>query len=146
MMDPRRHPRRASSGPVSGPTGWTVAASRRQASIIGGRDSIAATTPTTSADVPEASTATSADSDQATTRSGGHERSDRPIAGPARRGFRSGAGTAAVISPVGLLHYREQSSQVGDGQTGPVAKRFFEHLTAIQYGRENDPFGWVETV
>ena len=57
-----------------------------------------------------------------------------------------GAGTAAVISPVGLLHYRGQSSQVGDGQTGPVAKRFFEHLTAIQYGRENDPFGWVETV
>ena len=57
-----------------------------------------------------------------------------------------GAGTAAVISPVGLLHYRGQSSQVGDGQTGPVAKRFFQHLTAIQYGRENDPFGWVETV
>ena len=57
-----------------------------------------------------------------------------------------GAGTAAVISPVGLLHYRGQSSQVGDGQTGPVAKRFFQHLTAIQYGREYDPFGWVETV
>ncbi|HCP34168.1 MAG TPA: branched chain amino acid aminotransferase [Deltaproteobacteria bacterium] len=57
-----------------------------------------------------------------------------------------GAGTAAVISPVGQLHYRGDSFQVGDGSTGPVAKRFFEHLTSIQYGREEDPFGWVETL
>ena len=57
-----------------------------------------------------------------------------------------GAGTAAVISPVGLLHYRGRSHQVGDGTTGPVARRFFDALTDIQYGRSEDPFGWVETV
>ena len=57
-----------------------------------------------------------------------------------------GAGTAAVISPVGLLHYRGRSHQVGDGTTGPVARRFFDSLTDIQYGRSKDPFGWVETV
>lgn len=57
-----------------------------------------------------------------------------------------GAGTAAVISPVGLLHYQGQSLTVGDGETGPIARRFFEHLTSIQYGREEDPFGWVEMV
>mgnify|MGYP001368103367 FL=1 len=57
-----------------------------------------------------------------------------------------GAGTAAVISPVGLLHYQGHSHQVGDGTTGPVARRFFDALTDIQYGRSEDPFGWVETV
>ena len=57
-----------------------------------------------------------------------------------------GAGTAAVISPVGQLHYRGDSFDVGDGTTGPVSKRFFEQLTAIQYGREADPFGWIETL
>ena len=57
-----------------------------------------------------------------------------------------GAGTAAVISPVGLLHYQGRSHQVGDGTTGPMARRFFYALTDIQYGRSEDPFGWVETV
>ena len=57
-----------------------------------------------------------------------------------------GAGTAAVISPVGLLHYRGESFSIGERTTGPVAKRFFEHLSAIQYGREEDSFGWVETI
>ncbi len=57
-----------------------------------------------------------------------------------------GAGTAAVISPVGLLHYRGRSHQVGDGTTGPVARCFFDALTDIQYGQSEDPFGWVETV
>jgi len=24
--------------------------------------------------------------------------------------------------------------------------RFYEHLTGIQYGRESDPFGWLELI
>ena len=51
-----------------------------------------------------------------------------------------------MISPVGQLHYRGDSFNVGDGTTGQVSKRFFEQLTAIQYGRETDPFGWIETL
>ncbi len=57
-----------------------------------------------------------------------------------------GAGTAAVVSPVGVLYFRGEAHSVGNGETGPVAKRFFEHLTAIQYDREPDPFGWIEPV
>ena len=57
-----------------------------------------------------------------------------------------GAGTAAVISPVGTLSYKGEDYQVSDGETGPVAMRFYEHLTGIQYGKEADPFDWVEAI
>ncbi len=57
-----------------------------------------------------------------------------------------GAGTAAVISPVGILAHKGKDFQVGNGETGPVAMRFYENLTGIQYGRESDPFGWLELI
>ena len=57
-----------------------------------------------------------------------------------------GAGTAAVISPVGVLSYKEEEYYVGNGKTGTVATRFYDHLTGIQYGKEPDPFGWVESI
>ena len=56
-----------------------------------------------------------------------------------------GAGTAAVISPVGALSYKEEEYQVGNGETGPIASRFYEQLTGIQFGKEPDPFDWVES-
>ena len=55
-----------------------------------------------------------------------------------------GSGTAAVISPVSLLNFKDQNLVIGDGQTGPIAQKFFQHLTALQYGRIDDPFGWIE--
>ena len=57
-----------------------------------------------------------------------------------------GAGTAAVISPVGILAHKGKDFQVGNGETGPVSMRFYEHLTGIQYGRESAPFDWLELV
>ena len=57
-----------------------------------------------------------------------------------------GAGTAAVISPVGILAHNGKDYHVGKGETGPVAMRFYEHLTGIQYGRESDSFGWLELI
>jgi len=57
-----------------------------------------------------------------------------------------GSGTAAVISPVGMLAHKGKDFQVGKGETGPVAMRFYKHLTGIQYGRESDPFGWLELI
>ncbi len=53
-----------------------------------------------------------------------------------------GTGTAAVISPVGSIHYRGKDYQVADGNTGELAKRLYEEITGIQYGRLADPFGW----
>ncbi len=52
-------------------------------------------------------------------------------------------GTAAVISPVGELGYRDKVLQVAGGQIGPVSQRLYDELTGIQYGERPDPFGWV---
>ncbi len=57
-----------------------------------------------------------------------------------------GSGTAAVISPVGQINYRKRDITVGDGQVGPLAKRFYKAITDIQYGRAPDPKGWVVPV
>lgn len=57
-----------------------------------------------------------------------------------------GAGTAAVVSPVGLLRYKGTDHQVGNGGVGQYTQKFYDYLTGIQYGKEKDPFGWTEIV
>ena len=56
-----------------------------------------------------------------------------------------GAGTAAVISPVGQLAYQGKTYEVGNG-AGETALRLFDELMGIQYGQRPDPFGWVTEV
>ena len=53
-----------------------------------------------------------------------------------------GAGTAAVISPVGSLDYKGRTLHVANAGTGPLAERLFDELMGIQYGTRPDPFGW----
>jgi len=57
-----------------------------------------------------------------------------------------GSGTAAVISPVGLIKYGDRLITVGDGQVGPLAKRFYTAITDIQYGRAEDAKAWIVPV
>jgi branched-chain amino acid aminotransferase len=57
-----------------------------------------------------------------------------------------GSGTAAVISPVGLLKYEDNLLTIGQGKVGPLAHKFFDGIMDIQYGRAEDPMGWVEPV
>lgn len=57
-----------------------------------------------------------------------------------------GSGTAAVISPVSHLAWRDQVLTVGDAGVGPLAQGFYEAITDIQYGRAEDPFGWIVPV
>ncbi len=57
-----------------------------------------------------------------------------------------GSGTAAVISPVGELHCGERNIVIGGGEVGPVAKKLFDTIMDIQYGRAEDPMGWIEPV
>ena len=57
-----------------------------------------------------------------------------------------GAGTAAVISPVGSLDYKGRTLHVANGGTGPFAERLFGELMGIQYGTRPDPFGWIDEV
>ncbi|MCL2031155.1 MAG: branched-chain amino acid aminotransferase [Oscillospiraceae bacterium] len=56
------------------------------------------------------------------------------------------SGTAAVISPVGSLHWKGRDFVMGTGQTGPVTQRLYDTLTGIQRGAEPDPFGWTSEV
>lgn len=57
-----------------------------------------------------------------------------------------GSGTAAVISPVGVLHYNGRDMLVNGNKMGKIAKFLYDELTGIQYGRIEDPFGWVVKV
>ena len=54
-----------------------------------------------------------------------------------------GTGTAAVISPVGLLGFPDGTLTVGEGKPGPAAQRLYEALTGIPYGRVTDRHGWM---
>jgi branched-chain amino acid aminotransferase len=51
-------------------------------------------------------------------------------------------GTAAVISPVGEICYRNEDLMVGYGHVGALSQKLYDEITAIQYGRKEDPFGW----
>lgn len=57
-----------------------------------------------------------------------------------------GTGTAAVVSPVGQLTYRDRTVTIGDGQMGALTSKLYQALTGIQYGLQPDPHGWVEII
>lgn len=52
-----------------------------------------------------------------------------------------GAGTAAVISPVGSIHHNGRTIHISD-QMGPIAQRFYDTITGIQHGEVESPDGW----
>lgn len=53
-----------------------------------------------------------------------------------------GTGTAAVISPVGKLRYKDDVMTIGDGNIGPVSQKLYDTITGIQWGTADDKFGW----
>jgi branched-chain amino acid aminotransferase len=55
-----------------------------------------------------------------------------------------GSGTAAVISPVGKIKWADKEITIGDGKVGTLTNRFYKAITDIQYGRAEDPCGWIE--
>ncbi|WP_149535450.1 branched-chain amino acid aminotransferase [Siccirubricoccus phaeus] len=57
-----------------------------------------------------------------------------------------GTGTAAVVSPVGTLGYQGEDVTINGGQTGALTQKLYDAITAIQYGRSNDPHGWTSVV
>lgn len=52
------------------------------------------------------------------------------------------SGTAAVVSPVGLIHYKGADYPINQGQVGATTEKIYHELLNIQYGRKDDPFGW----
>ena len=57
-----------------------------------------------------------------------------------------GCGTAAVIAPVGKFGFRDKEYLINNYKVGPVAKRLYDELTGIQFGRVEDRFGWTMTI
>lgn len=52
-------------------------------------------------------------------------------------------GTAAVISPIGVLGWNGEDMVINENEIGDVSQRLYDTITAIQYGEEEDRFGWV---
>lgn len=57
-----------------------------------------------------------------------------------------GAGTAAVISPVGKLNYKNREYIINNNKTGKWSQKFFDTLTGIQYGDLEDKYNWVSEI
>jgi len=57
-----------------------------------------------------------------------------------------GAGTAAVIAPVRLIHHNGEKIEIGNGSIGPVAQSMFNTITGIQNGTVEDTYGWTHAV
>lgn len=54
-----------------------------------------------------------------------------------------GTGTAAVISPIGELNWKDEKFIINNSETGELSKKIYDTLTGIQTGALKDPFGWV---
>ena len=57
-----------------------------------------------------------------------------------------GCGTAAVVSPIGKLAYKDKVFVINNGEIGEVTQMLYDTLTGIQWGKIADPFGWIQKV
>ncbi|MFI3226366.1 MAG: branched-chain amino acid aminotransferase [Clostridia bacterium] len=55
-----------------------------------------------------------------------------------------GTGTAAVISPIGELKYKDVVMKLNNGEIGELSQRIYDTLTGIQYGELEDTFGYTQ--
>lgn len=54
-----------------------------------------------------------------------------------------GTGTAATISPVGKLYYRDKELIINNNQIGPIAQKMYDTLTGLQHGIIKDTYNWI---
>jgi branched-chain amino acid aminotransferase len=57
-----------------------------------------------------------------------------------------GTGTAAVISPVGSLTYKNEEYIINNNEIGELSQKFYDTLTGIQFGTVEDKFGWITNI
>lgn len=57
-----------------------------------------------------------------------------------------GTGTAAVISPVGLLANDKYNISINNGKVGPITTRLHEEISGIQQGTKPDLHNWVKVI
>ncbi len=84
----------------------------------------------------------------------GYKVEERPISiDEIKEGARTGklkemfaVGTAAVVTAIGSLLVEDEEIVIGDGDVGEAARRLYDHLTGIQFGRIPDKYGWIHEV
>ncbi len=57
-----------------------------------------------------------------------------------------GTGTAAVVSPVKELKWKDQVAYISEGKIGPLTQKLYDTLTGIQWGKLPDEKGWITPV
>ena len=57
-----------------------------------------------------------------------------------------GCGTAAVVSPIGELAYKDQIYTINEGKIGAVTQKLYDTLTGIQWGKCEDTESWTHPV
>ncbi len=57
-----------------------------------------------------------------------------------------GTGTAAVISPIGMLSYEDKDHIVSNNKIGELTQKLYDELTGIQWGKTADSRDWVVNV
>lgn len=53
------------------------------------------------------------------------------------------SGTAAVISPVGELRWKDRKIIINEGKIGTLSQKLYDVLSGIQLGKVEDKFGWT---
>ncbi len=57
-----------------------------------------------------------------------------------------GTGTAAVVSPVKELTWKDESVQISGGKIGELTQKLYDTLTGIQWGKLPDTKNWIVAV
>ena len=57
-----------------------------------------------------------------------------------------GCGTAAVVSPIGELCYKDKKYSVNNGEIGETTQMLYDTLTGIQWGKLPDTYGWTKKI
>ncbi|MCQ2772978.1 MAG: branched-chain amino acid aminotransferase [Bacilli bacterium] len=57
-----------------------------------------------------------------------------------------GTGTAAVISPVGKIRYKEENFIINNHEIGEVSQKLFDLISDIQHGRVKDEWGFTKSI
>jgi branched-chain amino acid aminotransferase len=56
------------------------------------------------------------------------------------------SGTAASIAPVGSLFYQGKDHIINNFEIGEISTKLYNRLIDVQYGRTEDPYGWIVRV
>ncbi len=55
-------------------------------------------------------------------------------------------GTAAAVSPVGVLKWLDHVMTINNGEVGELSQKLYDYITGIHYGKVEDIYGWIKPV